>query len=346
MGTKMNTIKEKLLITTVGLLAFATTGCTNPETPAGHEGYVYYVPLVFGKMEAREPLTGPASTGISWRLFVSNIDMRARNFKEPFELLTLDNLNVIFEVNTRIRLRQGSVKQIVEEWGGEHWYENNVKEPLRTVVRRQVMRVSASAIQLKTNMVRDRIREDLLNKFKGKPVQIETVDIGHIEFPKEVTDAIEHKESKQQELERQEFILAKAHKEAAIRVLEALKVAKEQQIISSTLDPLYVQRRAVEVYRSLAKSPNKTMILLPNTADGTGMPLVMTEGRRKVLTDDGRKLLEKMESKYMEIARADAKIDEPIPGAPAPPKTEASAPEESAAGDLDNKGKTTKKTGP
>ncbi len=300
-------------IVAVAVFAIAgTSACTNPETPTGHEGYVYYVPLIFGKMEYRRSITGPASTGLSWRLFVTNIDTRTRNYKEPFELLTRDNLSIKLEVNTRIRVRSSFAKQVVEEWGGEHWYEWNVKERLRTIVRRRVMQQSASDIQLKTDVVRQFIQQDLEEKFKDKPIEIETVVIGHIKFPGEVSEAIDKKESKQQELRRQQFVLAKAHKEAAIRVLEALKVAKEQQIISSTLDPLYVQRRAVEVYRSLAKANNKTVILLPNTSGGTGMPLVMTKGQRKILTNDGRALLERMEKKYMEMAKSETKLDPDI----------------------------------
>jgi regulator of protease activity HflC (stomatin/prohibitin superfamily) len=267
------------------------------------------VPLVFGKMDYRKSLYGPASTGVSWRLFTKNIDMRERNYPEDFELLSSDDLKVAFEVNTRLRLRPGTVKEIVEHWGGENWYEWNVKEPLRTVVRREVMRVSATDIQLKTDLVGKRIEEALLKKYKDTPIDIQSVDIGRFEFPEEVTQAIQQKIAKQQELQRQEFILEKTRKEAAIRVLDALRVAKKQRIISATLDPLYVQWRAVQVYRALAESPNKTVIMLPNTADGTGMPLVLTEGKRKVLTAEDEVYLAEMEKRYMDKALEEPAVE-------------------------------------
>jgi len=47
------------------LAALALPACTNPDVPAGHEGYVYHRPLWFGKMEYRESLRGPASTAVS-----------------------------------------------------------------------------------------------------------------------------------------------------------------------------------------------------------------------------------------------------------------------------------------
>ena len=286
---------------------------------------------MIGEMEYRETLRGPASTGVSWRLYVDTVDMRAKSYKEDFELLTRDNLSVAFEVNTRIKLRDGSVKEIVEEWGGEKWYEWNVKEPLRTIVREQVTRFSATDIQLETPKVRQLISDKLGAKFKGTPISVESVDIGQIQFPKEVAEAISRKIAKKQELERQEFVLAKTTKEAAIRVLEALKVAEQQRIISSTLDPLYVQQKAVQVYRTLSHSSNRVIMMLPNSADATGMPQVLSEGKRKILTPADQKLLEDMEHRYMKVARQPSPSTDPGPAtspdaAPAPSSPESAPP--------------------
>lgn len=307
------------------LAVAAACGCTNPEVPQGHEGYVYHVPLLFGSMEYRETLRGPASTGISWRLYVESVDMRARSYKEDFQLLTSDNLSVTFEVNTRIKLRDGSVKEVVEEWGGEKWYEWNVREQLRTIVREQVTRFSATDIQLETPKVRQLIADKLSAKFKGTPISIESVDIGQIQFPKDVADAISRKIAKKQEFERQEFVLAKTKKESAIRVLEALKLAEQQRIISSTLDPLYVQQKAVQVYRTLAHSSNKVIMLLPNSPDATGMPAVLMGGKRKILTPADQQLLEDMEHRYMKVARQAAPGTDVVSPAPADPATPGAA---------------------
>lgn len=312
-----------LKATIVASLLLLAAACTNPEVPQGHEGYIYYRPILFGQLEYRESLRGPATTGVSWRLYTENVDMRARSYKEDFELLTSDNLSVTFEVNTRIKLKDGSVKEVVEQWGGRDWYEWNVKEPLRTIVREQVTRFSATAIQVETPVVRGLIAEKLGAKFNGSPIMIESVDIGQIQFPSEVAEAISRKIAKKQELERQEYVLAKATKEAAIRVLEALRVAKQQQIISSTLDPLYVQQRAVQAYRTIGASNNRTVLVLPNMPEGTGLPQVLTEGKRKVLTPADEKLLAEMEARYMQEARKPTPDVVPTPDAPA---TDAPAP--------------------
>jgi regulator of protease activity HflC (stomatin/prohibitin superfamily) len=318
----------------IALGLVAVTACTNPDVPQGHEGYIYNQPLLFGTMEYRESLRGPATTGVSWRLFTTNVDMRAKSYKEDFELLTSDNLSVSFEVNTRIKLKDLSVKVIVEEWGGTEWYEWNVKEPLRTIVREQVTRFSATDIQLETPKVKKLIAEKLALKFGATPITIESVDIGQIQFPTEVAEAISRKIAKKQELERQQFVLAKATKEAAIHVLEALRVAKQQQIISSTLDPLYVQQRAVQVYRAIGASSNRTIVVLPNMPEGTGLPQVLTEGKRKILSADDEALLKEMETRYMSEARkATSPILPQAPGGPdIPADNAAPAPAPAPAG--------------
>ena len=181
-------------------------------------------------------------------------------------------------------------------------------------------RVSATDIQLETPKVRQLISEKLTTKFAGTPIMIESVDIGQIQFPKQVAEAISRKIAKQQELQRQDYVLAKTTKEAAIRVLEALKIAKQQRIISSTLDPLYVQQRAVQVYRTLSASQNHTVVMLPTMPDGTGLPQVLTEGKRKILTASDEQLLAEMETKYMKVARqTPAAVPEPAPAAPSAP---------------------------
>ena len=331
--TTNNALAATLVATLIGL-----GGCTNPEVPAGHEGYIHHVPLLFGQMEYRESLPGPASTGVSWRLYSTNIDMRERNYPEEFELLSSDDLKVTFEVNTRVRLRPGSVKEIVEDWGGEDWYEWNVKEPLRTILRREVMNVSATDIQLKTESIGRLITDSLLEKYKDTPIDIQSVDIGRFEFPEKVTQAIQEKIAKQQEFQRQAYILEKTRKEAAIRVLDALKLAKKQRIISETLNSLYLQYRAVQVYRSLAQSSNKTVIMLPSTAEGTGMPQVLAEGKSKVLTAEDETFLEEIEKRYMDKVKggpvkSDSSSSQPDSPAPEQPEAPSNEPAQPAAND-------------
>ena len=336
-------MKRLILLGSIALVAGLSAGCTNPEVPAGHEGYVYYTPLIFGQMEYRESLRGPATTGISWRLSSTNIDMRARSYKENFELLTKENLTVSFEVNARLRLQSGTVQDVVENWGGVNWYEWNVKERLRTTVREQVTEFSALQIQLKTSEVRSKIQEKLREQLEvdprtkaASPIKIESVDIGEIHFPKEVAEAIERKSATQEELNRQRYILARTIEEANEKVLNAIAEAKQQLTISSTLDPLYVQYRAIQAYRKIAKSNNQTTIVLPNSSEGTALPKVLQPKSRRVFTKaDTARIEKELDALEAELkrkaqvseAKAAAKLEPGTSGEPEEPEA-APAPEE------------------
>ena len=60
-------------------------------------------------------------------------------------------------------------------------------------------------------------------------------------------------------------------------------------------------------------------MMLPNAPDATGMPQVLGEGKRKVLTPADQKLLEDMERRYMKVAREPAPASDPAAPAPATP---------------------------
>ena len=54
-----------------------SSGCTNPHTPAGHEGYVFEDPRVFGEGGFRGAVDGPGNYGFSaWRNRIVNVDTR------------------------------------------------------------------------------------------------------------------------------------------------------------------------------------------------------------------------------------------------------------------------------
>ncbi len=334
-------MKRLLLLGSIAIAGLSA--CSNPDVPAGHEGYIYYTPMLFGQMEYRESLPGPATTGVSWRLSTINVDMRTRSYNEDFELFTKENLSVNFEVNTRIQLRPGSVREVVEKWGGANWYEWNVKERLRTIVRVEASKFSALEIQTKTPEVKAQIAEQLRKRIassidaNGKTMQtpfvIESVDIGEIHFPEEVKAAIERKIATTQELERQASVLAKVKKDAARTVMEAIGVAQEQLIIASTLDPLYVQRRAIQVYRRIAKSNNKVTIVLPNSMEGTALPRILEPETRRILSAADQKRIG-LELKALEEELSAEIAIKDSPSSVTPPSTDV-VPAGDAATDAD-----------
>ncbi len=123
------------------------TACTNPNTPAGHEGYVFEKPRIFGSGGYRATLTGPGNYGVSlWRNQIINIDMRLNTYTENFKILANDDLNITFNFHAVIEIKQGTIKEVIEKFGGEDWYTRYVRETFRTYVRDAVQRYDSRSV--------------------------------------------------------------------------------------------------------------------------------------------------------------------------------------------------------
>ncbi len=182
-----------------GLVAVSLTACTNPSTPAGEEGYVFEKPRVFGEGGYQGTMIGPANYGMSlWRNQVINIDMRPNTYTETFKILANDDLNISFDFHAVISIESGSVRAVVEQYGGEDWYPRFVRETFRTYVRDIVQQYDSGV--LKTN--REKIAAEVTARLKAylepTPFKLANVVVGNINYPAIVANAVEKKLAAQQ----------------------------------------------------------------------------------------------------------------------------------------------------
>lgn len=250
-----------------------TSGCYNPSTPAGHEGYVVRGAIV-GQRAYVGTQTGPTSTGLGWLLEVQNVDFRWRTYNEQFKVMSADNLSLAFNAHLVVRPTPSSVRDVVETYGGEEWYPRSVQEPFRNAIYEAVAGYKA----LEAKDKRETISADVTQKFRAfldkKPFEVEKIVIGTIDLPEEVAKSQELKISKETEIERQDFEVKIAEKKKQIKVIEAEGIAEAQRIINTTLTPLYLQHEAIQAQVGLAGSPNHTTVYIP--VGTNGIPLVKT----------------------------------------------------------------------
>ncbi len=279
------TLLRKLALTfaSLGLMA-----CTNQVTPEGHQGYVYQVPWAFGGAHYVDTLTGPTSTGLSWRQQVINVDIRPKNYTESFEVLSKDNLLVGFQAHARISIRPNSIKMLIEQYGSgdltppkeggvPEWFLRAVRQPYRSAVRDFVYTLDAYAIQTKTQEIGGSILQRLRDEFGESPIVFEAISIGNITYPEAINAEIQSKLAAEQDLERMGRELQIAEQEAQIMVTTAKGRANAQRIVNETLTPLYVQHEMLEGFRELSKSPRVTLIAMPSGAQGAPIMLNLAE---------------------------------------------------------------------
>jgi hypothetical protein len=263
-------------------------GGTNPTTPPGAEGYVAHQPLLIGQREFIEVQRGPTSTGWRWRQYVTNLDMRVVTYTEQMQIFSLDNLEVSFEVHARIRLRPGSVREVIERYSGADWYATNVRRPYVTATREQVRTHDAFAIKDASVEISQAVLARLREEYADKPFEFLSLSIGNIDYPNSVTERVIANLAAEQRRQRREVERQIAEANAEIREVRARGEAEAQQVEQETLTPLFVQHEAADLYRSLADEEDdedgvaraRVVIVMPTRADRAGVPRIYEGGAR------------------------------------------------------------------
>ncbi len=266
-----------VLLGLVGLsIAVASTGYGNHHTPAGHQGYVRTQPFVTAA-EFVGVQAGPTSTGLVWRQQVVNIDMRARTFPEEMKILTAERLELQFTAHARIRLREDSVKSLVEDYGGENWYEANVQQQFRSIVRSKVQSLEAFDVKSKMSSIAEDTLTELEERYAGTPVEFLSVNIGNIQYPSVVVQSVVRKFVTNEDNERKDIELEIAQRQIDIGIAEAQGVSDAQLVIRTSLDPMFLQYEAIKAVEELAESPNTTFVIMPTGDNGTPLILDLKE---------------------------------------------------------------------
>lgn len=149
--------------------------------------------------------------------------------------------------------------------------------------------------------IASKVQAVVVEKLKGRHLEVGSVALADIELAKVVLDAVERKQAKEQEKEQKEFELIIAEKDAeiarrhargqgdAVRIrsegeAEGLRIraagqAKAQETISKTLTAEYLRYK-------LYDSPNSKLVLLP---DKLSVPILVNPGgdsMHRVVTPD------------------------------------------------------------
>lgn len=257
-------------------------GGTNAFTPPGHEGYVYHQPLAIGQREFVETQKGPISTGWRWRQYASNIDMRVNTYSEQMNIFSRDNLEVSFEAHARVRLKEGSVQQIVERYSADDWYANNVRRPYRTAVREIVRMQNAFDIKDQSEEIAEQIMERLEEEYTDTPFEFLSMSIGNINYPATVEQRVVANLAAEQRRQRMEVQEQIAQAQAEIREIRARGEAEAQHLEQATLTPIFVQHEAAELYRALGDEVDdddgvaqaRVVVVVPTRTDRAGVPRI------------------------------------------------------------------------
>lgn len=255
------------------VLLVCVVGCSNPETPAGSEGYVYEAPRAIGNGGYQGVIVGPGNYGMSlWRNRVTNIDMRPMKAAGKMYILTKDGLNVSVYATVTIKPITGKVREVVEKYNAENWYSVNIAPLAGASVRKAISGYTFESIKASRAAIEDKIYATILAGIKDMPFTLISVKIGDVTPPQQVLDAINKKLAYDQEQQSKLAQKGIAKEDAEIKRIEAAGIADSQAIINKSLTPEYLQYKAIEAQMQMANSPNHTTVYIPS--GNNAIPLV------------------------------------------------------------------------
>ncbi|GJL55595.1 MAG: peptidase [Nitrospirales bacterium] len=275
-------ILQFLLLTSI-LLTFACGVSVKP----GERGLRWH-PLSEGLV--KEPL----KDGFYWRAPWNDVyvyPVQWGSFTEKVDALSSDDLQVIMKSAIIIRPIPEEIYFLAQEVGS-NWYPKVVRPEFLSAVRSVISGYTMVSIPERSTEIAHKIQGVLEEKLKGRHLEIRSIALSDIEWPKVVLDAIERKQAKEQENEQKDFELVIAQKDAEIMrrrakgegdslkiraegEAESLRIraegqAKAQENITKTLTPEYLRFK-------LYDSTNSKFVLLP---DELQVPLLLNTEMR------------------------------------------------------------------
>ena len=267
-------------------------GSSNPFTPAGYVGYLTKG-AILGKSRFYGVQRGPTSAGRTWLLDVTNVSITPYTYSEDFTgndaVLSRDNLKIAFRVHTVWRVDEARVPLFMERYSTtasrrevekdpdtivKTAYGNFLREPLRTFARDEVQRRNGLEVKDALIPIGDAVLERIRRYAGDSPFIINSVVVGNIQYPSEVSDAVSRKLAATQELQRKDTEIEIERKERTKREVQAQGIANAMEIIRGQLSPMYVQHEAIEAQKAMVGSPNHTVVYIP--VGPMGVPLTGT----------------------------------------------------------------------
>jgi regulator of protease activity HflC (stomatin/prohibitin superfamily) len=125
---------RRLVIALVVLLAATLAGCHRINTDPGTETVIVDMPWFFGHGGVRDQTQKPGASWYWWSTQGHPVVLTPIKYDEPLDHLSTADNNFINYASYLV-LQWKDPAYLVKTFGYEKWYENNLKEQYRTIVR-------------------------------------------------------------------------------------------------------------------------------------------------------------------------------------------------------------------
>ena len=202
-------------------------------------------------------------------------DVRWKTQSEKVDILSLDDLHMEVEVALRLRPKPDELYFLHTEIG-QQYYEQVVQQQFRSIARAVFSQYRYTDIPKESLKIQNAILAQLKENLKNKHLDLDAVEIKHVDYPERVKQAADLKLATEQKLLQKEFELKIAEKDATIKIIDAKGQQTAQKIIDSTLTPTYLQYRALDIQKALASGSNTSFYFVPVGVNG--IPIILETG--------------------------------------------------------------------
>jgi regulator of protease activity HflC (stomatin/prohibitin superfamily) len=234
----------------------------------------------------------PLKNGFYWRAPWNDVyvyDVRWQSYTENVDALSADDLQVNIKAVVILRPIAEEIHFLAQEVGSD-FYARIVRPEFMAAVRSVVSGYPMVTVPEKSVEIANKVQGVVVEKLKGRHLDIQSIALADVDFPQIVLGAIEQKQAKEQQKEQKEFELIIAEKDAeiarrrargegdAIRIrsegeaqgmqIRAEGQARAQEKITKTLTPEYLRYK-------LYDSPNSKVVLVP---DQLKFPVIINPG--------------------------------------------------------------------
>ena len=144
-------------------------------------------------------------------------------------------------------------------------------------MRDKVQKLEPFEVKNQIVKIGDEVLAEMKAAYSDRAAQFLSVDIGDIQYPEGVVQSVIRKLVTYQENERAAIQADIAREQIKIGSAEAEGVAKAQEVIRTTLDPMFLQFEALRAIETLSASDNTTFLISPMSEKGTS-PVIMNLG--------------------------------------------------------------------
>jgi regulator of protease activity HflC (stomatin/prohibitin superfamily) len=219
-------------------------------------------------------------------------DLRLQSTTDTYNAIARDGVSLTATINTRFRLKPGSIPQLHQSIG-PNYLATLVRPEIGSRMREVIADYTAEEVySTKRQEIQDRIRagvearmgEKMMERSESEDYEayktslsnmINLVDtlVLNIELPESIVTAINRKIEQYYISEEYTFRVAREMKESERKKIEAQGVRDFQQIVAQGVSDSYLRWRGIEATLQLAQSTNAKTVIIGSGKEG--LPIIL-----------------------------------------------------------------------